>query len=129
MRRIVPPHGSGCTLIGMTGSRHVRMRATWKDCLVRRAMQTNDEREAMDACGLLCQRALQVIRASAFRKEPVDAPGIFHGDYAEWIRLVADACDGLARPRPSAAEALAYRRQTWEPVQHAWVTSVLLAAS
>lgn len=87
--------------------------------------RVDDEREASEACALLCQKALQVIRASAFRREPVDAPDGYSGDHEEWIRLVADTCDGLARPQPSATDALAYRQQAWEPIQEAWVASVL----
>jgi hypothetical protein len=87
-----------------------------------------EEREAVAACGALCQRALLVIRTSAYREEPVDAPEEFRGDYVEWIRLVADACDGLAwlgRGEWSAAESLAYRRSSWNRVQRAWAASVL----
>ena len=86
------------------------------------------DQEAIDACALLCQRALQVIRASAYRREPIDAPTDFDGDFVEWIRVLADACDGLARPgagSASAAGSLAYRRSAWSPVQESWAASVL----
>jgi hypothetical protein len=83
------------------------------------------ERESLDDCERICARAFQVIRTSAFRRSPCDAPEDFEGDYVEWIRLVADACDGLARPSPTAKEALTYRRQIWNDVQRAWIDSVL----
>jgi hypothetical protein len=89
---------------------------------------SDDEQDAVHACALLCRQAFQIIRASAFRREAVDAPPIFDGDYVEWIRLLADACDGLAQPgagKESAAEALVYRRSVWNAVQEAWVDSVL----
>lgn len=88
-------------------------------------VRIDNERDASDACALLCQRAFQVIRASAYRRESVDAPDAFQGDYVDWIRLLADACDGLAHPAPSATEALAYRQQVWEPAQAAWVATVI----
>ena len=98
------------------------VRSRWQDAYVQ---HTQSERDASEACARLCQRAFQVIRASAYRREPVDAPDGYSGDHDEWIRLVADACDGLARPRPSAREALEHRRQVWKPIQAEWLASVL----
>lgn len=92
---------------------------------LRRACVSEREREAMDACERICLRAFQIIRTSAYRREPCEAPKGFDGDYVEWIRLVADACDGLARPAPSAVDALAYRRSVWNPTQATWIESVL----
>jgi len=86
---------------------------------------SEQEREALDACQQICVRAFQNIRTSAYRREACEAPEGFDGDYVEWIRLVADACDGLARPRPTALEALTYRRSVWSTTQTTWVESVL----
>lgn len=83
------------------------------------------EREARATCQRICVQALRVIRTSAYVRRPYGAPEDFDADYAEWIRLVADACDGLAQPRPTAVDALAYRRSVWSPVQATWVESVL----
>jgi len=97
----------------------------------RGASQADQEREASEACAVLCQRALQVIRASAHLGRPVDAPDEFNGDFVEWIRLMADACDGLARPQQastSAADVLAYRRSVWNPAQRAWADAVVSAS-
>jgi hypothetical protein len=67
------------------------------------------------------------IRASAYRRVPVDAPPDFADDYVEWIRRLADACDGLSGPkvRANAVEILSYRRSVWSPVQQAWAEGVL----
>ena len=85
--------------------------------------------EATEAAALLCVRALQVIRTSAYLGRPVDAPPQFTGDAVEWIRLVADACDGLANVavRDNADEILRYRRSVWSPEQAAWANAVLAA--
>lgn len=94
----------------------------------RSGRQSNDERQAAEDCRHICLKAFQVIRASAYTKQAVDAPESFEGDYAEWIRLVADLCDGLAWPRPTAVESLAYRRQEWNDTQTNWVENVLSSA-
>jgi hypothetical protein len=94
------------------------MRLSW-------ARASKPEREARAICQRICVQAFYVIRTSAHLRRPYGAPDDFDGDYAEWIRLVADACDGLARPRPTANNALAYRRSVWSPVQTTWVESVL----
>jgi len=80
------------------------------------------DRIAQDEGRRICRRAFEVIRASAFRREPVDAPAAFDGDFAEWIRLVADACDGLVE---TDAEGLVYRRSVWNDTQRVWVESTL----
>lgn len=86
---------------------------------------TKHERDARATCQRICAQAFQVIRTSAYARRPYGAPEDYSGDYVEWIRLVADACDGLAVPMPTAVDALAYRRSVWSPVQAAWVESVL----
>ena len=86
------------------------------------------EREALATCQQICAQAFLVIRTSAHARRPYGAPEGCDADYTEWIRLVADACDGLAQPKPTAIDALAYRRSVWSPVQATWVASVLTSA-
>lgn len=81
----------------------------------------------MAECGALSDAALTLIRASAYLREPIGAPDEFDGDFAEWIRLVADACDGLVwvNRGGSPSENLQYRRSVWSPVQTAWADAVI----
>jgi len=88
---------------------------------------SQQDRDAIAVAGRLCLTALQLIRTSAYLGRPVSAPEDFEGDTLEWIRLLADACDGLSMVQSTEepAEVLAYRTSVWTPVQSAWAAAAL----